>query len=331
MRSDRKGCVMVAGTMEGTRTRLLGAALAVIVATLVGLFAFAPSAQAEEVEADVTNGGFSFHLWMGTGGASVALTGYSGSATQIALPTSVKVDSKTSYSVADGTGYFFVNDNAFQNNTTIRQVGVSEGYEYVGPGAFSGCTSLTKVSMSNDVSSIGGGAFAGCTSLAEVVIGDGVHYIGENAFTGNANLKTYRFAGTNVSADSLRSSGIGVNGDGSIYAGVTVYTKQGSAVDEYVKNLNANSTNGNTITLVYENDPYTGHEVKGTNLPLTTDPISLTNATINGVPVNAVYTGKPVIGELTVSICDIELGPNDYTVSYINNVDAGNATVIVTG
>lgn len=224
----------------------MAAALAVLLAALVGLIAFSPSAQAEEKDAN--NGNYAFHLWIESYGASVACTGYSGSGTQLILPTSVAYNG-TVYSAANKNGDLLVGTDAFKNNAKITKVAIPDGYEGIG----------------ND-------AFAGCTALTEAAIGDSVSYIADGAFTGCTNLKTYRIAGTNLDSSWIANSGIGVNADGSIIPGVTVYTTQGSAIDEYVKAKNESNTNGNQITLIYEKDPYAGHTVKPTDLPLTTDP-----------------------------------------------------------
>ena len=233
---------------EGAKPRLLVAALAVLLAALIGLLTFAPSAQAEEK--DVTNGNYSFHLWIESYGASVACTGYSGSGTQLILPTSATYNG-TVYSMANKNGDLMVGQDAFKNNTKITKVAIPDGYEGISNDAFAGCTALTEVAIGKSVSFIADGAFAGCT-----------------------NLKTYRIAGTNIDPSWIAGSGIGQDKDGKIIPGVTVYTVAGSAVDEYLTRLNQESSaaGGNTITIKHEADPYAGNTVKPTDLPLTTGP-----------------------------------------------------------
>ena len=58
---------------------------------------------------------------------------------------------------------------------------------------------------------------------------------------------------------------------------------------------------------------------------------NIKNATIEGVS-DETYTGAPIVPSITVSLDNKTLTEGtDYTVYYVNNIDVGTATVIVTG
>ena len=185
--------------------------------------------QAEELDKNI--GDYSWKLFPGEGGGSAWINKYNGSAKQIILPGSLKDDGET-YAIGVGT-------SAFEGDAKITKIAAPDGVEFFAEKAFYGCTSLT-----------------------ELAIGDSVQYIANNAFAECPNLKTYRFSGKEVSdIKMIENCGIGQDKDGNIYEGVTVYTTAGSKVDEFVKELNAKSKNGNTIKLVYQDDPYSKHTV----------------------------------------------------------------------
>lgn len=189
-----------------------------------------------ESEADVNVNGFKFHLWIGTSGASVALRGYTGSATEIVLPTSVSYGGKTYKASEEG---FWIDAEAFRGNTKITKVAIPHGYEAISEGAFKGCSSLT-----------------------EIAIGDSVSYISSDIFDDCSKLTVYYFSGTNITGSesagvqAVINSGLGQNANGQPLSGVTVYTVSGSVVEKAVNTINDGSTNGNKIKVIPNNDPY---------------------------------------------------------------------------
>ena len=190
-----------------------------------------------ESEADVIKDGFGIHLWYSDAGASAGVRKYTGSATQVILPTSVSYGGKT-YDAASGTADFFLQSSTFAGNTTITKIAIPNGYYNIEEGAFDGCKSLT-----------------------EVAIGDSLEYLTNGAFTG-CPATTYYFKGENVSSNSIATSGIGTDSSGDPIAGVVVYTKAGSNTDTGIQELNKTRPDDKKITLKYVDDPYSQNTVK---------------------------------------------------------------------
>lgn len=117
----------------------------------------------------------------------------------------------------DGNKIVGIYEKAFDNNTNITSVVISEGIVSIGEYAFSGCTNLTSITIPNSVTwiakgafyncpklnniilpnkitSIGNSAFEKCTSLTSIVIPDGVRSIGNYAFDSCTNLKHVTFS-----------------------------------------------------------------------------------------------------------------------------------------
>ena len=189
-----------------------------------------------ETEADVTENGLTLHLWYSEYGASVAVRKYSGSATQIVLPSSVTYGG-TTYDAAKGTADLFIESNAFSGNTAVSKIAIPNGYHAISDEAFKGCSSLTELAIGDSMSSLSNNAFKGCPAV------------------------TYYFKGENVPVEQVKTSGIGTDASGNPIAGVTVWTKEGSNVDKAIKELNEGRPEGKKITLKYDDDPYSKNSV----------------------------------------------------------------------
>lgn len=236
----------------------LTAVIAVVLAAIAVICAMAFTAQ--EAHADYTKdlkaatpqattqktvrvGDFEFTLYYDNGSktaGSISLSKYYGSATEITIPTSFVFDGKTYPS--------------------------SSSEIYIGPNAFSGNTKITKVRIPGKYFAISQEAFKGCTNLTEAAIGDGVTYIGTNAFANCPKLCKYFASGKSL--DSISSNaGIGTDVNGTVFAGVTVYTVAGSKIDSYAKAVNAKSS-GADINIVYASNPYGMSTVTAPDTPL---------------------------------------------------------------
>ena len=246
------GRSMVIGQATRMKLGLLVAmALAVGVAFL-GMAAPAQHAYADqgtvlrtqELEKDVESNGFKIHIWYSESGdiattASIAITGYTGSSTEISFPASFTVDGKT--------------------------VPAPGGHVFIQGGAFAG-SNVTKIAIQDGVYSVGKEAFKGCANLTEVALGTSVTYIGENAFAGCPNLKTYYVNADSASASDIENSGIGQDASGTVYPGVTVYTKStNTGVIEGIRAINGGSSIDAPIKVVFDSDPYSKSTVSPTS------------------------------------------------------------------
>ena len=121
-----------------------------------------------------TSGDFEYALlWDKT----AEITGYTGTATQLTIPSSID-----SYTVTS------IGEYAFSDCTSLSSVTIGNSVTKIGVYAFGGCTSLTSIIIGNSVTEIGGSAFSGCTSLASVIIGNSVTSIDNFAFSGCTSL-----------------------------------------------------------------------------------------------------------------------------------------------
>ena len=192
--------------------------------------------------------GFVYTIYAEDSGASIWITGYVGTDTQVILPTSVTYKGVT-YNAWDsknntfGNGAFTLGKATFSGNTKIKKVAVPYGYE-----------------------SIDNQAFNGCTNLTEVAIADTVVYVSTDIFNDCDNLKTYYYSGDQLKQDfgednavtMLINSGLAQDSDGNPIGGVTVYTKPGSVVEKAIGQIDPS---GEKIKVVEVSDPFSKHTV----------------------------------------------------------------------
>lgn len=117
----------------------------------------------DEGEIHTTEDGFEIYADSASG--EYYLVGYSGSLTDITLPSDI-----------EGHDYE-IYDYAFDSNTTIEHVEIPDGVTRIGGYAFSGCSSLKSVEMADSVTYIGMNAFAACTALDRINLSENIDSI----------------------------------------------------------------------------------------------------------------------------------------------------------
>ena len=153
--------------------------LTVLVFALTCLFAITVSA-AETITVD----GLTYYC--NNSNAELTNANQSCALETVIVPQTVTSEGGTTYTVNR------VNQNAFQNNTTIKYVSLPPTVTYIGPAAFHSCTSLQFVDFNdnqNDVDFNNWGTFMGCTSLKAISLPDKTDYITNRMFSGCTNLK----------------------------------------------------------------------------------------------------------------------------------------------
>ncbi|MCL1857665.1 MAG: leucine-rich repeat protein [Oscillospiraceae bacterium] len=129
-------------------------------------------------------------------GTYCAITGYTGSDIVIVIPNAIN-------------GYIVqtIDNNAFQNKTTLTSVVLPNTLETIGSNVFSGCTNLSYIGFNDGLETIGNNAFTNCRSLTMVQLSNTVKTIGSNIFSGCTGLTTVSLPNTLTTIDSYAFSG----------------------------------------------------------------------------------------------------------------------------
>ena len=110
-------------------------------------------------------------------GSEATVSGYTGNATDLAIPeTATDSSTNVTYTV---TG---IGEGVFKDKTALVSVTLPDKMTTIGNSAFKGCTELQTVNMPKSLTYLGGSVFSGCTKLANITIPDSVTTIGANAF-----------------------------------------------------------------------------------------------------------------------------------------------------
>ena len=110
---------------------------------------------------------------------------YFGKSSQLVIPNSVG-----KYSVEAIDSY------AFQRNTNLRKITVSDGVKTIGDYAFRDCTALEYVTIRGNLNSIGEETFHNCGHLKQVIVYGDIECINAEAFSECSNLEQVWFCGT---------------------------------------------------------------------------------------------------------------------------------------
>ncbi len=126
---------------------------------------------------DITDGGFQYDV-VDLSALTAKVVGFTGTETVITVPATVTYNNRTLSVIA-------IDEKAFQNNTNITSVTISEGISSIGDYAFDGCTKLSSVTISTTVTAIGAYTFQKCTALTEVTFTSpsSIASIGDYAFS----------------------------------------------------------------------------------------------------------------------------------------------------
>lgn len=109
---------------------------------------------------------------------SICITGYIGSDSDITI--------KSNYNDIPVKS---IENNAFKNNTTIKNVVIQDGITSIGTSVFQECTSLESVYMPNSVTFLGDSAFWCCYALKDITLSNQLTEIGWGTFLCCSSLK----------------------------------------------------------------------------------------------------------------------------------------------
>lgn len=110
-------------------------------------------------------------------GGTVTITGCSGDATDIVVPS--RLENKPVTAIAD---------NAFRGKAELTSVTLPSSVEEIGSYAFAGCAAIGNVSIAANTVTIGSYAFSECAGLTNVVVSGTIKELGNAAFYNCAGL-----------------------------------------------------------------------------------------------------------------------------------------------
>ncbi len=161
------------------------------------------------------------YSWLLLRDGSIAITGYTGDATELEIPEEIGSRRVTA-----------IGNSAFRNNDTITKVTVPDTVQSIGKEAFIYCSSMTEVYIPASVKFVGGNAFWSNYNMTKVEVHAEV--IDFNAFGALSNLETL------IIGDGVRVIGDGVFQQASKLTEITVPDSVESIGDgafEYLRNL----------------------------------------------------------------------------------------------
>ena len=222
-----------------------------------------------------------------------------------------------------------INEWTFFYCKSLESITIPDSVISFGHDTFSQCSSLKSIKIPNGVTSINNGTFAMCSSLSNITIPDSVTSIGEFAFS-----ECSSFTSVKIPKNVKEIQGYAFNECGCLKK--IEIPKSVSIIGEYAfyrcKNLaevyyTGSRAQWNQIDIKNDNDPRL-NVVIHYNWNVTQH---FSDAVISGLSAKT-YTGKALTPVPVVTIGVTRLTPNtDYTVSYSNNINAGTATVMITG
>lgn len=197
---------------------------------------------------------------------------------------------------------------------------IPDGTVSVGDYAFYYCVNVSSITVPGSVRSLGEGAFGNCSSLTKTVLNEGLEEIGEYAFQSSSRIRDIIIPASvkSVGKNGLRlSSGCRIR----VLSTDTVW-----ADDAFRDSALIAGKKDSTLQKYAEDRGYTFVELSADNR------IPLQNEWFEQITSDYEYNGKshePEI-ESSESAPELEQG-SDYEVTYENNINAGTATVKITG
>lgn len=236
--------------------------------------------------------------------------------------TEIKVDPENPY-FSEKDGVIFSKDGTKLIVFPSGRSGdyqIPDGTVSVGDYAFYYCVNVSSITVPGSVRSLGEGAFGNCSSLTKAVLNEGLEEIGEYAFQSSSGIRDIIIPASvkSVGKNGLRlSSGCRIR----VLSTDTVW-----ADDAFRDSALIAGKKDSTLQKYAEDRGYTFVELSADNR------IPLQNEWFEQITSDYEYNGKshePEI-ESSESAPELEQG-SDYEVTYENNINAGTATVKITG
>jgi uncharacterized repeat protein (TIGR02543 family) len=137
--------------------------LCILIALLLAVQTGATLSGSESLDSyAASDGNFTFEVI----GSTATITGYSGSETNLVIPSTV-TDGTNTYSVTN------IGDYAFSEDSSLKSISLPTSVTSIGTEAFWKCTNLTSITIPTAVTVIGYAAFSDCSSLTSITVSSG--------------------------------------------------------------------------------------------------------------------------------------------------------------
>ena len=236
--------------------------------------------------------------------------------------TEIKVDPENPY-FSEKDGVVFSKDGTKLIMFPSGRSGdyqIPDGTVSVGDYAFYYCVNVSSITVPGSVRSLGEGAFGNCSSLTKAVLNEGLEEIGEYAFQSSSGIRDIIIPASvkSVGKNGLRlSSGCRIR----VLSTDTVW-----ADDAFRDSALIAGKKDSTLQKYAEDRGCTFVELSADNR------IPLQNEWFEQITSDYEYNGKSHEPEIESSESAPELEQGfDYEVTYENNINAGTATVKITG
>ena len=236
--------------------------------------------------------------------------------------TEIKVDSENPY-FSEKDGVVFSKDGTKLIVFPSGRSGdyqIPDGTVSVGDYAFYYCVNVSSITVPGSVRSLGEGAFGNCSSLTKAVLNEGLEEIGEYAFQSSSGIRDIIIP---ASVKSVGKNGLRLSSECRIRV---LSTDTVWADDAFRDSALIAGKKDSTLQKYAEDRGYMFVELSADNR------IPLQNEWFEQITPEYEYNGKshePEI-ESSESAPELEQG-SDYEVTYENNINAGTATVKITG
>ena len=236
--------------------------------------------------------------------------------------TEIKVDPENPY-FSEKDGVVFSKDGTKLIMFPSGRSGdyqIPDGTVSVGDYAFYYCVNVSSITVPGCVRSLGEGAFGNCSSLTKAVLNEGLEEIGEYAFQSSSGIRDIIIP---ASVKSVGKNGLRLSSECRIRV---LSTDTIWADDAFRDSALIAGKKDSTLQKYAEDRGYMFVELSADNR------IPLQNEWFEQITPEYEYNGKshePEI-ESSESAPELEQG-SDYEVTYENNINAGTATVKITG
>ena len=146
------------------------------------------------------------------------LTSYSGTDTEIVIPTSYSILEDGVYITGNDYQVSIIGDNAFKNNTSLTSITLNDNITRIGSYAFYGCSNLRSFIIPDSVVSTGNYVFQKCSNLTSIVIGEKLTNFGiyslydtpklKEIYYNVINHRSFTFSGSLFNDNSLSEDAI---------------------------------------------------------------------------------------------------------------------------